>query len=520
MRPEETGVKRRDFLKTGVALPLGWEPAAQPGGNRRERGETRVLESPVGHYKPDLLLLAPETGEEANTLSLLSQFLELGVAVELDANWRLPTAPPRDLSAYRACLFPESARKRYDSDLNAFYRKGGFLGYFKYYPVDGAPVASGEQRFIQTHARDLYFFHVASVMIEGGLNLADGDFARVLRARSVRSMIAEYRRGFFARFDRPQDPWTLFGDPCYTLLQSNLVLADRLQDPEWLRVARQCLQRLNDSRAEMLSRRVSENQLDATADVYVAMMGSLLIERGAKLQNRTFVDSGTELMRFFVENAAWIEGALVEKWMRYIWSEAAMHAFGLYALARQTGDSKQREAADATLRKVAAQTHHPGGLWHHWADGKGNKGAFWSRATQWPLLWMTQSLQFVEPGSESADFMRQAIRKTFDALRRYQDPSHGIWHLVIDEPGTRLESTASSAFVYCHDRLRELELIDGKHQPMIEQAFEGLKRLYYRGGTAAACRGTGSGPAQYYRTRPIGYYEMSLFTGAMGPRAG
>ena len=52
------------------------------------------------------------------------------------------------------------------------------------------------------------------------------------------------------------------------------------------------------------------------------------------------------------------------------------------------------------------------------------------------------------------------------------------------------------------------------------RAFEGLKRLYYRGGTAAACRGTGSGPAQYYRTRPIGYYEMSLFTGAMGPRAG
>jgi len=53
----------------------------------------------------------------------------------------------------------------------------------------------------------------------------------------------------------------------------------------------------------------------------------------------------------------------------------------------------------------------------------------------------------------------------------------------------------------------------------LERAFEGIKRLYYRGGTAAACRGTGSGPPQYYRTRPMGYFEMSLFNGAMAPRA-
>jgi hypothetical protein len=132
---------------------------------------------------------------------------------------------------------------------------------------------------------------------------------------------------------------------------------------------------------------------------------------------------------------------------------------------------------------------------------------------------MTQALLFVEPGSESADFMQQSIGKTFEALRKHQDPKHGIWHLVINEPDTRVESTASSAIVYCYDRLRELDRVDRRHQPMIERAFEGLKRLYYRGGTAAACRGTGSGPPQYYRTRPMGYFEMSLFSG-MGPKNG
>jgi rhamnogalacturonyl hydrolase YesR len=512
-------VRRRDFLKTGLALPLASQPSAWARQDRDKAQEPRALESPVGHYKAELLLLAPDGGEDANTLSLVAQFLELGVPIELDENWRLPTTPPKDLSAYRACLFPDSSRQRYDSDLNLFYKNGGFLGYFKYYPAAGGAAAAREQYFMETHARDVYFFHMASVMIEGGLTVADPDFARVMRARSVRSMIGEYRRGFFKRFDRPEDRWTMFGDPGYTLLQCNFVLAQKLKDADWHRVVTQCLQRLYNSRDEMLSRRVSENQLDATADVYVAMMGALLIERGAELKNKSFVDAGIDLVRFFVSHSAWIDGALVEKWMRYMWSESMMHAFALYALARHTGDRAHRKAADATLRKVVEQTQDSSGLWHHWADSRGNKGAFWSRASQWPLLWMTQALLFVEPGSESADFMQQSIGKTFEALRKHQDPKHGIWHLVINEPDTRLESTASSAIVYCYDRLRELDRVDRKHQPMIERAFEGLKRLYYRGGTAAACRGTGSGPPQYYRTRPMGYFEMSLFNGAMGPRA-
>src|SRR5881628_2625276 len=152
-------MNRRDFLRTGLALPFPSHLAAHPQRDRGEPPEGRSLDSPVGQYKPELLLLAPEKGEDANTLSLVSQFLELGVPFELDANWRLPTAPPKDLSSYRACLFPESSRERYDSELNAFYKKGGFLGYFKYYPVDTPAATSREQRFMQTHGRDLYFFH-------------------------------------------------------------------------------------------------------------------------------------------------------------------------------------------------------------------------------------------------------------------------------------------------------------------------------------------------------------------------
>ncbi|MBI4024118.1 MAG: glycoside hydrolase family 88 protein [Verrucomicrobia bacterium] len=110
------------------------------------------------------------------------------------------------------------------------------------------------------------------------------------------------------------------------------------------------------------------------------------------------------------------------------------------------------------------------------------------------------------------------IAETFDALQRFQDRDRGLWHLVIDEPGTRVESSANGAFIYCHDRLREMGMIAPKHGEMIERAFTGLKRLYYRGGLAATCRGTGMGVPEYYRPRPMGYYGNSLFNAAMAPR--
>ena len=138
-------VRRRDFLKIALALPMAPRLAAWAHQGPNKSQEPRAIESPVGHYKAELLLLAPEGGEDANTLSLVAQFLELGVPIELDENWRLPTAPPKDLSAYRACLFPDSSRQRYDSDLNLFYKNGGFLGYFKYYPAASSAAAARER---------------------------------------------------------------------------------------------------------------------------------------------------------------------------------------------------------------------------------------------------------------------------------------------------------------------------------------------------------------------------------------
>lgn len=478
----------------------------------------RALTSPVGHYKPELLLLAPETGEDANTLSMVAQLLELGVAIELDENWRLPAAPPKDLSAYKACCFPDSAKAKYDDDLNAFYRNGGFLGYFKYYPAQSDPQMTTVHHFFQSYGRDVYFWTLANVLMEGELTRDDPEFAGTMEARSVGSMIADYRQAMFARYDRPLETWTNWGDPGYTQFVSNFALAETLKDDGWLQLANHCLQAMNDHREVIFSRQVTENQLEGTVDAYAPMMAGLLMHRGVKTHNQQWIESGIELARFFLDHCRILDGAVVEKWMHTLWSESMLLVPTLCWLARVTGEKKHAMDASNTVRAVTAATHHANGLWHHWGDKNGKKGAFWSRGTQWPLLWMTQALPAVAPGSEIAEFMRDEIVKTYDALEKFQDPQKGIWHLVIDEPETRCESSASSAIIYCYDRLREMDAILPKYGDRIERAFRGLKRLYYKAGLAANCRGTGFGLSEYYRTRPMGWYGNSLFNAAMATR--
>ena len=111
---------------------------------------------------------------------------------------------------------------------------------------------------------------------------------------------------------------------------------------------------------------------------------------------------------------------------------------------------------------------------------------------------MTRSLKAVDAKSQSAAFLREQSEKLFAGLQKFQDPERRIWHLVIDEPTTRLESSASAGFVYCYDQLRSMNAANPGYGAMIDGAFTGLKRFYYGGGVACNCRGTSTGVADDY----------------------
>jgi hypothetical protein len=475
---------------------------------------------PLGLYQPEVLMLAPESGEDANTLSLVAQLLELGVAVELDERWRLPVRPPRDLSAYKVCLFPETARAAYDKDLDAFYRGGGFLPYFKYYPVMAGPSSANvHYKFFESFGRDAYCWHAANCLLEGGVRPANPDFARAMEARPDASVLADVREQFFARFAAVQPgKWADWKDPDCIYLYMNLTCAEKSGDAQWMALVRRCLDNVRQSRADLLRGGI-EMQLDGVVETYVLMFGGLLMHAGARFGDARLTEAGAELgMRWFRYYHR-KPGLILAPFERFIWSEFACRVGPLYQLARATGDPAVLRYADDNTEQIAAATLRDDGLWAHWADAAGARGTAWSRGTSWPVHGLAKGLCALDPADARAARIRDLLQRTYDGVMRRQHPATGLWHLVLDEPATRCESSASAAFVYYHDRLRELGAFDDRHDAAIERAFAGLKRICYRHGVAGCCRGTSVGVPDYYRTRPMGFSPASThFGGAVAAR--
>lgn len=484
-------------------------------------------DTPVGQYQPEFLLLAPSGGESATTLSLVSQCLELGLPIELDHNWRVPTVPPKDLSAYRGLMLPETFQKEYPAEATSLLRHPNYAYNVVYYPVEqpGTPWSPFERI-----GRDLYAWNAVSTMSiynnPASARSNRREFRWTLQQRTVRSLARDARQSYFQNFDSYSRGSRKWGDPVYTLLKASVRLAKVLQDKAWLDLVDTAIAAIGNMVDGAVASDNPESglQIDrgfGRGSVQFALMAHVLMTRGVALNNRTLTEQGMKLMQAFVPAAEARGGAHCEKTTGVWLSETLFPLPGLYWLAKLTGDAAFRKVADECFTRAGDLTQDANGLWHHWVDERlGEKGAFWSRAQFWPLLWMTESLPALGSSDERVARLMARIRKTLDALRRFQDTETGLWHLVIDDPATRLESTATIGVVYCHDRLRELGLLDDAYAEMCAHAFAGLKAVHYFGGLGLGCRGTAMGNASYYRTRPMGYYNMSLFPAVLAERLG
>lgn len=480
------------------------------------------LRSPVGQYEPQVLMLAPKSGDDEYTLSLLSQFLEMGVALELDDNWRLPTEPPKDLSAYTACVFPESARDAYEDDLEAYLRGGGFCPYFRYYPEDDPDrTHRGVHHYIDSFGRDAYMFHGANVTVEAGLDLYHRDFAQTLMRRDVESMIAESRAYYFERNEGKTGPATSWGDPQYTQTIANFILTEDRGDDAWRKLVVDRLERFAEGVDVVIADHVKYQEIKRNDVVQcnAVMIGAMLMEWGHRLGHEDIVRQGVKACRFWLKHTKRMHGTVIEGYFRFLWSETMIPLPALVGLARFDDDKQCAEFATNLVKLVAQRNQDKDGLWAHWSDEAGNLSAKWSRGTLWPTLWLTQALSIADGADMAfAAPALESLHHTFEGLARAADPEMNIWRLVVDDHDTRIETSASAGLVFCHDRLRAMNLFDDTHDAMIDRAFHGLKRLWYHAGLASNCRGTSTGTGDYYRTRPMGYYRLSLMPATLAPR--
>lgn len=102
------------------------------------------------------------------------------------------------------------------------------------------------------------------------------------------------------------------------------------------------------------------------------------------------------------------------------------------------------------------------GLWYHgWTfNGRHNfAGAFWGRGNCWVTIAIPVFLEMVEASDETKKQLVQVLSRQVDSLIRCQN-ENGMWHTLVDDPTSYVESSATCGFGYGILRAVRAGLID------------------------------------------------------------
>ena len=90
------------------------------------------------------------------------------------------------------------------------------------------------------------------------------------------------------------------------------------------------------------------------------------------------------------------------------------------------------------------------GLWYHgWTfNGRHNfAAAFWGRGNCWITIAIPEFLQMVQCDPDVKEALRQLLLHQIESLVKYQN-ANGMWHTLIDDPTSYVESSATCGFAY------------------------------------------------------------------------
>lgn len=114
------------------------------------------------------------------------------------------------------------------------------------------------------------------------------------------------------------------------------------------------------------------------------------------------------------------------------------------------------------------------GLWYHgWTfNGRHNfAGAFWGRGNCWVTIAIPELLQMIHCDEAVKEQLVQVLLKQVESLVKYQDES-GMWHTLIDDPDSYVESSATCGFGYGILKAVHTGLIDPQYALVAQKALE------------------------------------------------
>ncbi|EGV63900.1 glycosyl hydrolase family 88 protein [Yamadazyma tenuis] len=150
------------------------------------------------------------------------------------------------------------------------------------------------------------------------------------------------------------------------------------------------------------------------------------------------------------------------------------------------------------------------GLWYHGYTFDGNHNfanAFWARGNSWITIVIPEFIELLnlQPG----DFLREFLIETLDSqvaqLAELQDAKTGLWHTLLDDETSYLESSAAAGFAYGILKGIRKKYLDPKYKSVAINAIKGvIGQIDGRGELLNTSFGTGMGDdLQFYRDIPL-----------------
>lgn len=137
-------------------------------------------------------------------------------------------------------------------------------------------------------------------------------------------------------------------------------------------------------------------------------------------------------------------------------------------------DAYIREAENQFLLHAKYLADPETGLWYHgWTfNGRHNFAkAFWGRGNCWVTIAIPEFLQTAPCSPETRQQLTQVLQHQVQSLARYQS-STGMWHTLIDDPTSYVESSATCGFAYGILRGVRMGLLDPSCEELSTRALK------------------------------------------------
>jgi unsaturated rhamnogalacturonyl hydrolase len=162
-------------------------------------------------------------------------------------------------------------------------------------------------------------------------------------------------------------------------------------------------------------------------------------------------------------------------------------------------------------------------LYHGWDESKQERWAnketgvssqFWARGMGWHMMALVDTIAYYPQVDAGRKQLIAQLERDAAAVARYQDNETGLWHQVLDKPGSEgnyLESSAACMFVYALAKGVRLGYLPASYLANAQRGYKGVISHFIVTGTGDAVSLTGTVKAaglggDPYRDGSYSYY--------------